>query len=85
MERCPVCRARFRGDDQCRRCQADLGTLKRIAREADELMTCAVEAARRGAFQQAHELACRSQTLRKTDIGRCVAGFASAMMKSKQR
>ena len=34
MERCPVCRARFRGEAVCTRCGADLSALLAIEAEA---------------------------------------------------
>lgn len=81
MERCPVCRARFRGGDSCRRCQTDLETLNRIVHEADELLACAIHATGREHFSKARALALRARALRKTELGRCVAEFSLSMMK----
>ncbi len=85
MERCPVCRARFRGESRCRRCHADLETIERISSQADRLTACAVQAASRGAFEQAHSLALRATALRSTPFGRCVAGFVSTVLDREGR
>ena len=37
MERCPLCRATLSNDDICRRCKADLGTVRQVMRESRAL------------------------------------------------
>jgi hypothetical protein len=42
MERCPLCRATLNGADTCRRCRADLQSVKRVEREGQILVDAAI-------------------------------------------
>jgi hypothetical protein len=42
MERCPLCRAMLNGADTCRRCTAELGTVRRMDRESQALAGAAM-------------------------------------------
>ena len=37
LEQCPICRARLDGSGLCRRCRAELGTIRRVAEESAAL------------------------------------------------
>jgi len=37
MERCPLCRAMLDGAETCRRCKAELGSVRRVVRESRTL------------------------------------------------
>ena len=43
MERCPLCRAMLHGADTCRRCRAELGSARRVARESRRLVGAAIQ------------------------------------------
>ena len=42
MQRCPLCRATLGDDDTCRRCKADLGTVRQVMRESRALTGAAM-------------------------------------------
>jgi hypothetical protein len=42
MTHCPICRAALNGADTCRRCRADLATVKRVAAEGQALVGLAM-------------------------------------------
>jgi hypothetical protein len=42
MDRCPLCRAMLNGADTCRRCRAELQTVKRVEREGRALLEAAI-------------------------------------------
>jgi hypothetical protein len=42
MERCPLCRATLAGADTCRRCKAELQTVRRVERESRALVGAAM-------------------------------------------
>jgi hypothetical protein len=42
MERCPLCRATLNGAETCRRCRAELQSVKRVEREGQELIDAAI-------------------------------------------
>jgi hypothetical protein len=42
MERCPLCRALLKGADTCRRCKAELSTVRRVEGESQALTSAAM-------------------------------------------
>ena len=42
MDRCPLSRATLNGADTCRRCRAELGTVKRVERESQAVLDAAI-------------------------------------------
>ena len=42
MERCPLCRAALNGAETCRRCKAELQSVKRVEREGEVLLEAAI-------------------------------------------
>jgi hypothetical protein len=42
MERCPICRARLKGAETCRRCRAELQSIKRVERQGQVLVDAAI-------------------------------------------
>jgi hypothetical protein len=67
LTQCPVCRARFTGDEPldapCRRCQSDLSLLRLTYQGARDLRDAARREIARGSHQRALELARRSLAL----------------------
>ena len=53
MTRCPLCRAKYRGEDTCHRCQTDLSILLTIEGDAAKLATIAVQHLAAGNLNQA--------------------------------
>ena len=66
---CPACRARFREQQLCSRCGADLGPLMLLAAKAFLLRQSSRAALRSGDFQNSHKLAKEAQKLCATQIG----------------
>jgi hypothetical protein len=63
MERCPLCRALLNGADTCRRCKAELATVRRVDGESQALTGAAMHrlalgdiAASRGLLRRAMDL-----------------------------
>ena len=42
MERCPLCRATLNGAETCRRCRAELQSIKRVERQGQVLVDAAI-------------------------------------------
>jgi hypothetical protein len=42
MERCPICRATLNGAETCRRCRAELQSIKRVERQCQVLVDAAI-------------------------------------------
>lgn len=42
MERCPICRATLNGVETCRRCRAELQSIKRVERQGQVLVDAAI-------------------------------------------
>ncbi len=66
MERCPVCKARFKDDPICYRCGADLAILLRIERQAELLEQRAVALYGAGALGQARWVAEQAVALKRS-------------------
>ncbi len=76
MERCPVCRARFKGDPVCYRCGADLGPLLAIEAEAAALERRAVLLLGAGELIDARRAADRVLALQYSPLACAVRDFA---------
>ena len=67
LTRCPVCRARFQGDEAdsvpCRRCGSDLSLLRQVYRQADQARRAARQALARGQVVRGVKMARRSVSL----------------------
>lgn len=66
---CPVCRARFRGSDQCDRCGTDLARLMDLVATSFALRRAARAALRVGRFDRARQLADDAEHLHATPAG----------------
>jgi hypothetical protein len=67
--RCPVCRARFRGARICFRCGADLEPLMLLAVKAWQLRQAARQALNAGDVERALRLAIEAQGIQRTQSG----------------
>lgn len=76
MERCPICRATFKGEAHCRRCGAELSTLLRIEQEAAGLAQRAIQLWARGEVSAAAEAAKASLGLQDTRLARVLCSLA---------
>lgn len=79
MERCPLCRARLRGQSVCGRCQSELRLLLEIESQAQILSRLAVQAFLAGEIQTAGEQAAAAERLHATSFHRALAGFIKEM------
>ncbi|MBK8535243.1 MAG: hypothetical protein IPL59_08950 [Candidatus Competibacteraceae bacterium] len=76
MERCPVCRARFKQDPVCSRCGADLSSLLAIETEAAALERQAVVLLGVGQWIEARQAADRALALQHSPLALAVREFA---------
>jgi hypothetical protein len=76
MERCPVCRARSKGDPVCYRCGADLSALLAIEAEAATLERRAAVLLGAGELLEARQAAERALTLQYSPLAFAVRDFA---------
>ena len=66
MDRCPICRATLNGAETCRRCRAELGSVLRTERMAEQLRTMAMHRFMSGDLNAANRLLKRSALLHRT-------------------
>lgn len=76
MERCPVCRARFKDESVCYRCGADLSALLAIEAEAAALEQRAIAWMETGQPWEARRAAERALTLQYRPLAAAVQDFA---------
>jgi predicted amidophosphoribosyltransferase len=76
MERCPVCRARFRDEAICSRCGADLSPLLAIEAEAVALEREAVALLAAGHWIEARRAAERALALQYSPLAAAARDFA---------
>jgi len=76
MERCPVCRARFRDEAVCYRCGADLSVLLAIEAEATALEREAVNLLAAGRWIEARRAADRALALQYSPLAAAARDFA---------
>ncbi|MEA2078554.1 MAG: hypothetical protein U9P00_01620 [Pseudomonadota bacterium] len=75
MERCPICRARLRGERHCRRCGADLSRLLEIGERSHALQRCAVACIARGEPDRAEQILLEALGLEQDVLARTLLGF----------
>ena len=85
MERCPVCRARFRDEAICHRCGADLSPLLAIEAEAAMLEREAVALLAAGAWIEARRAAERALALRHSPLASATRDFAGRELVAEER
>ena len=76
MERCPICRARFKDEPICYRCGADLTALLAIEAEAAALERQAVALTTTGQWLDAYQTAAQALALRHSPLAFAVREFA---------
>ncbi len=76
LPHCPVCKARFRGQDKCPRCGADLSRLMVVVACAQQLRGQARQALCAGWYHEARALAGQAQDLQRTPLGEKIAALA---------
>lgn len=76
MERCPVCRARFKDEPICTRCGADLSPLLAIEAEAAVLEEQAVALTHTGQWLEVWEVAEQALALHYRPLAFAVREFA---------
>lgn len=76
MERCPVCRARFKEEPVCYRCGADLSALLAIEAEADALEQRAIAGLEAGQPLEARQAAEQALMLQYRPLAAAVQDFA---------
>jgi len=82
MERCPVCRARNKGESVCRRCRSDLSDIMTIDAQADLAMLQAVKCLQDGNIAQAKRQCIYSCRMKRTDFGEVFGGFLEDLVLS---
>ena len=85
MERCPVCRARFKGEAICYRCGADLSPLLRIETEAAAWEREAVTLLATGQWIEARGAADRALALRHSPLASAMRDFAGRELVAEER
>lgn len=81
MERCPNCRARWDGGEQCRRCGMVLGRLLAAERGARQLVDRALACLAIGDAERAARSLRRAQFLRREPFTEILLGFARTWAK----
>ena len=76
MERCPICRALLNGADTCRRCRAELATLRDVTRRGRVLAGAAMHRLALGDADGAARLLGRAATVHATPEVRLLARLA---------
>lgn len=79
IETCPVCNARLKSQETCRRCKADLACLADVITEAENHMNQAVDAFNKGQFMEMFSHARKSHTLFCTRNSAKLMGCASLL------
>lgn len=77
MERCPVCRARIKESETCRRCGADLSLLLQLDAWVQRYEQCAVRAVADGDFATAKRCCQRALRLNSRTFSKVLLGFIS--------
>jgi hypothetical protein len=85
MERCPVCRARFRQETVCYRCGADLRALLAIEAEAAAREREAVTLLAAGRWIEARRAADRALALQYSPLADAVRDFARRELVAEER
>ena len=80
MERCPVCRAKWRGTPKCRRCKSDLTPLLFLEERAEDTMRQAVQEFAKGRLKTARRLCIRADNLKKSVFGTWFIAFLDSQV-----
>jgi hypothetical protein len=76
LEQCPVCGARLNGSDSCRRCRAELETVRRIAQQSAALAGAGLERLAAGDRAAAIRLLRRASILQASrDLSRVLSAL----------
>ncbi|MCI5149759.1 MAG: hypothetical protein D3916_10305 [Candidatus Electrothrix sp. MAN1_4] len=79
MERCPVCRAWFKGMPVCRRCKSDLTDLIALEKQAESNMVQAVHQLKAGNLYKSRLLCVCAENLHRTEFGEKLLGFIDTL------
>jgi hypothetical protein len=79
MERCPTCKAPYKGEPVCHRCGTDLGLLIQIEDNAAAYLKSAAAAFASGDFERAFGLARRSLSLYQSKEARHLMADAAML------
>jgi uncharacterized Zn finger protein (UPF0148 family) len=79
MERCPTCKAPYKGKPVCPRCGTDLGILIQIENDAARDAQQASEAFDSGYYERAFACARRSLSLRQSPAARKILAAAALL------
>ena len=82
MDRCPSCRARFKGDATCYRCGADLSVLLRVENRSKEILSEALQCYQRGDHSGAQDRLRTARQLDSTPSTKSFADFLSNKLKN---
>lgn len=85
MERCPVCRARFRDEAVCHRCGEDLSVLLAIEAEAAEWEREAVSLLASGEWIAARQAADRALALQYSPLAAAARDFAGRELINEEK
>ena len=75
MRRCPVCRARNKGEAVCRRCLSDLTDILTVEVQADFAMTQAFQNLQDGNIAQAQKQCAHACRMKRTEFGEIFSAF----------
>ena len=79
LEQCPICRARLDGGGPCRRCRAELGTVRGVAQKSATLAGAGLHRLAAGDRAAAIRLIRRASVLRTTpDLAWILSALAGA-------
>jgi hypothetical protein len=86
LEQCPICRARLDSNDSCRRCRAELSTVRRVAEQGAALAGAGLHRLAAGDRAAAACLLRRASILRTTpDLVWILSALADARGPSGER
>lgn len=85
MDRCPNCRARYKGEPQCRRCGMDLSTLLWIEAQAEAWERFAVERLTAGDLRGAKVAATEALARQHRPLAFMLREFVSQARSLKER
>ena len=75
MERCPICRARLKGEWLCPRCGSDLSLPLKIEQRVRLLEQDAVTRVAKGEMEQAEQVMDKALRMKSTPLLRALLGF----------
>lgn len=85
LERCPICRARLKQQDTCRRCGADLSRLLVLSQEAYACYINSINLLSQGHVKAAHRAAQRSMQLKAEPLYKVWLSFIEDRMYSSNK